>query len=135
MVVSSQVFAELNSWLRLRHEWGRADCVTVLADWVLRVRGFDPMAGLRLTYGSAGECERVTRFFSAPVALFASRLEPMLARTDSPRRGDVAVLRGLDGRPCGGLCLGAHWGSFFESGGAMAWRPPVIEAAWRVLDG
>jgi hypothetical protein len=125
--------AQLYRWAGQPFAWGSCDCVTVLADWVLQVRGFDPAADLRLTYGSAGECQRLTQFFSDPLAVFAPRLEPHgVMRTVAPVRGDLGItieVTAAGERPCGALCLGKFWVSKSENG-IVAGRPARILAAW-----
>lgn len=131
------LYAELNRWRGLTYRWGESDCVTLCADWVLRVCGIDPAAAVRLTYESAAECQRVTRFFTDPVGSVSPHLERAgLRRTDSPVPGDIGVilLRSEPGvaRPHMSLCLGETW-AFKESCGAVtAATPGKIAAAWSV---
>lgn len=130
------LFATINAWRGQPFVWGERDCCTVVADWVAQVRGVDPMADVRLTYATAGECQRVTRFFSDPVGTWERYLAPLgLPRTDAPVAGDVGILlHVMDGavRPCGGLCLGGGIWAAKSLDGAIADRPPRVVAAWAV---
>ena len=47
MSVMSEHYRELHRWMSLPHIWGESDCIIVLADWVLRVRGVDPAEAVR----------------------------------------------------------------------------------------
>lgn len=130
------VFATLNRWQGQRFEWGVFDCCTAVADWVLDRTGRDPMHDLRLTYGSAGECQRVTRFFTDPLGAVVPRMSACgLTQTATPLRGDVGlVLVGLTGsvQPHLALCIDARlWGIKVE-GGAMAVQPIKVLVAWTV---
>lgn len=133
----SPLYAELNRWLRVPYQWGENDCITLCADWVLRMRGVDPAADLRLTYGTMGECQRVTGFFTDPMPVIAPRMDRAgLSRTDAPVPGDVGLLLLPDGRgaarPYGGLCLGKQWASKMIEGGVLSNVPFKILAAWSV---
>lgn len=130
------LYAELNRWLAVPHQWGVDDCCTLPADWVRRWHGVDPAEDLRLTYASLSECQRVTRFFTDPVGLLSPRLERAgLARTASPVPGDVGVvLIPFEGRPMphGALCLGSRWAVKTVSGAVHAGEPLKLIAAWGV---
>lgn len=129
------IYRELNRWLTLPWRWGETDCIMVCADWINSVRGVDPAADLRLTYGSAGECQRVTGFFTRPLDVIGPRMAAAgLLPTAAPVAGDVAVVlqivAGLS-RPHGALCLGTQWAVKGEDG-VTAFTPQKILAAWGV---
>lgn len=130
------VFVLLNRWQAARFEWGRCDCVLAVADYVAAVTGRDPAEDLRLTYGSAGECQRMTRFFTDPMGVVAPRMDAIgLPRTQAPRRGDVGLIlapHGAHVQPYGAICVGPdQWGVKVEDG-AEVLRPVKVLAAWRV---
>lgn len=133
----SPLYAELNRWLMLTYQWGENDCVTLCSDWILRVRGVDPAAGIRMTYDSAAECQRVTRFFTDPVGAVAPYFERAgIQRTDDPRPGDVGIIlllteRGV-ARPHMALCLGRSWALKDQSGAVNAGEPLKVAAAWGI---
>ncbi|NBE05924.1 DUF6950 family protein [Paragemmobacter ruber] len=119
--------------------WGQSDCVLMAADWVRAVRGVDPAADLRLTYGSAAEAERVLRWYSDPLAVVAPRMAAAgLALTDAPVRGDVAVIDVPDERgrmrPHGAVLFGQRfWAVRAEVGVTCIARDVVaMRAAWGV---
>lgn len=131
------VYAELNRWLRLPYLWGESDCVTICADWVSRWHGVDPAADLRLTYGSAGECERATRFFSDPLGCIAPRMAAAgLNLTTQPKIGDVGLLllpvSAHAARPHGAICLGKKWAAKTLDGSVQQYEPFKVLAAWSV---
>lgn len=129
------LFQELHRWAGLPFVWGETDCVMVLADWVQRLHGVDPAADLRMAYRSAGECQRMTGFYTEPVALFDRLLTPLgIARTAAPKRGDIGiVMLTVDGRqrPHGAICAGVAWATKGEDS-VTSYRPPqrAILAAW-----
>lgn len=130
------LYAEVNRWLVLPHRWGEADCITLPADWVRRIRGVDPAEDIRLTYGSAGEAQKAWRFFSDPLGVVAPRmLRAGLASTSAPVAGDVAVLLlSVEGtpRPHGALCLGRRWAVKTMDGGVLSAEPLKVLGAWSV---
>jgi hypothetical protein len=105
--MADPLFPFLNSMMGRAFVWGECDCVTMPADWVQCRTGRDPAEGLRLTYGSAAECQRVTGFFTDPVGVIGPRLAGCgLHLTDKPKRGDVGVMAlEIGGRPFGAICL------------------------------
>lgn len=116
------LYQELHRWAAVPFAWGEMDCMTCLADWVLRVRGVDPAADIRLTYDSPASCQRQTGFLREPVAAVERCLATIggLPRVLEPQAGDVAVImaRGPDGRlsPSGALWMGSAWGCKGPSG-------------------
>jgi len=130
------VFAFANRLIGVPFRWGESDCVMVVADYVRAVTGRDPAADLRLTYSSAGECQRVTGFFTNPLGCIAPRLEACgLRRVSEAQKGDVGiVLQMVAGRapqPHGAICLGqGNW--LVKSQEAVAALVPLkVVAAWR----
>lgn len=131
------LYAELNRWLVLPHRWGETDCVMLCADWVRRWHGTDPALDLRMTYASMSECQRVTRFFTEPLACIGPRMDAAgLSRADAPRAGDVGliVIPGESGQPLphGALCLGATWAVKRQDGSVLSGPAQQRIAAWRV---
>ncbi|MFC4668928.1 DUF6950 family protein [Seohaeicola nanhaiensis] len=110
------LYQEMHRWMSAPFIWGEMDCMTCLADWVLRVRGVDPAAHIRLTYDSAASCQRQTGFMTAPVQAVERCLATIggLPRVPEPNAGDVAVILarsvGARSTPCGAIWLGEAWG-------------------------
>jgi|GEM_PF-439795 len=130
------LFAELHRWARLPFVWGESDCALVVCDWVRSVRGIDPGASLRFTYGTAGELQRLTGFFTDPLGVVTPLMESAgLDETGAPVRGDVGMLLHVIGpghaRPHAALCLGEVWAVKAEPG-VTAYRPGKILRAWSV---
>lgn len=125
----------MNRWQGSRFDWGICDCVLAVADWVLARTGVDPAADLRLTYRGAGECQRVTGFFTDPLSVIGPRMDRIAPRTDAPGPGDVGlVLVAVDGvvQPHGAVCLGGGlWGLKVEAG-AMTTKRAKVLAAWSI---
>jgi len=85
------LYATLHLWAATRHEWGWSDCMMVLADWVAKVRGFDPGDGLRGTYGHPDVCPVARGYRADPLPVLA-RAFANLPRVDSAVPGDVALV-------------------------------------------
>lgn len=122
-----------------RFEWGRCDCMSVLADWIAHVRGVDPVEHIRGQYHDALSCERLTGFVSDPVAAVQACLDTIggLERVRAPQTGDIAVLlvaTGKDERHACGLWMGAGWAVKGEQGATYLRPADVIGelAVWRV---
>lgn len=124
------LYQELHRWSTKPFVWGETDCITCLADWVMRVGGanldadrgipgIDPAALIRGTYDSRGSCQRETGFLRDPVKTVDEGLATirssagLLSRVEIPTRGDIAVIVVTDGDgrrgPCGALWLGEAW--------------------------
>lgn len=134
------LYAEIHRWATMPFVWGESDCITVLADWVARVHGRDPMENIRGTYDSRASCQRETGFFRDPVGTIDAALETIggLPRVDEPSPGDIAVIRVAEegGRvsPCGALWLGTCWACKSQRG-AITLRPDMVHgvlAIWGV---
>lgn len=133
MTRAELVAAEATRWRRLRHDWGRVDCVLIVADWVNRWTGRDPADGLRLTYDSYVGAQAATRFFTDPLGIVATRMD-FLPRTSTPRAGDAVLCTVLGGRPFAGLCTGQMVVALTEFDGVLhqPMRRTKLLAAWEV---
>ncbi|SLN36475.1 hypothetical protein AQS8620_01294 [Aquimixticola soesokkakensis] len=130
------LYFELHRLMCAPFEWGRSDCMTALADWILRVRGVDPLATVRLTYQSASEAERLYGWLSRPVQSVDHYFVPCgLGMTAAPVRGDVGIVqvRG-GGHAVGGICLGENWAFRSEDRGVVTVKPKFVSVlgAWEV---
>lgn len=138
----SPIYAELHRWRAQPFAWGWHDCIMAPFGWVERVRGVNPGAHLIGSYSSAGEVERLTRFFTDPMGCIGPMVEAVgMALTDAPRAGDIGLtLQREAGRllPCGMMCLdGDLWAALGPNGddglaGVLIARPHVIIGAWGV---
>jgi hypothetical protein len=128
------LYIEINRWLPLNFVWGETDCMIVLGDWIKRLHGVDPVEDIRGQYNSALSCQRLTGFFTDPVAVvqkFADKAS-LEKRTGPAQRGDVGVLLHVaEGKlqPVGGLCLGKSWAVKAPTG-ATTLKPIEVLAAW-----
>lgn len=123
----------IHHWHGAAHVWGECDCMLVLADWVRAVRGFDPAADLRGTYGDPDVCAvgRAYRADPLPVCRRAFGALPEVAR---PAPGDIALL-GLPGQRFlfGALRLDdTLWAMKLEGRGVVTTRAGRAMAIWGV---
>jgi hypothetical protein len=126
------LFLTLNRWKVQRHEWGFHDCMIALADWVQSVRGFDPAAGLRGTYGDPAVCPLARAYRADPEPLLRKAFAD-LPLVDVAEAGDVALVA-LPGQrfQSGALCLpGGNWALRGE-GGVLITRAARPVLVWGV---
>lgn len=130
---------EINRWMGLPFEWGRTDCCLLLADWLIRALDLpeDPAGHLRFCYDSMASCHRLTGYLRDPVAVVGGICEGVvgLARTDTPRRGDIGVVLtvGESGRQeaVGAIYTGTSWITKAPQG-LTSYQPLQVLAAWSV---
>lgn len=130
---------EINRWIGLPFVWGQTDCCLVLADWLVRALGLeqDPAEHLRYCYDSMASCHRLTGYMRDPVGVVGGICEDVvgLARTATPRRGDIGVVVALapDGREMsvGAIYTGRSWVTKSPDG-MTSYQPLRVLAAWSV---
>jgi hypothetical protein len=132
----NRAFAFANRHLSVVHRWGQSDCMTFVADWVREVHGVDPAADLRMTYGTQGECQRVTGFFTDPLAVVRPRMEALgFAEVPRAQVGDVGLLLQVVApsvtRPFGAICLGQQWVTLSDQGLELM-VPQKVIAVWGI---
>lgn len=135
----AQFLADLS---RRKWEWGKTDCLMVLADWVVLRRGVDPLARWRGTYTTHGGARMGLRVAGGMEALLSHAFASVgLERAAEPVAGDVGLVsapfawrngRAL-WRPTGAICVGDGWVMAADRGLVIA-RPPSIKLikAWAV---
>lgn len=125
------LFVALHRWAVRPHEWGGFDCMLMLADWVAELRGFDPAADLRGTYGNPEFCPIGRRYRDNPEPVLRAAFMA-LPVTDTPAPGDIALVQ-LRGSPhlMGAVRVDArNWAMKPERGGLMVTRAVVPVVAW-----
>lgn len=122
--------------VRQTFAWGIDDCITLTADWVAEVAGFDPMLDLRGRYDSLASCQRMTGFLTNPLAVIAPRMAPLATvPIGDARRGDVGLVMspGLGGMQAhGAICLGQRQWMARGVVGLTVLAPEKGLAVWRV---
>lgn len=110
-------------------EWGRNDCVLLVADWILEATGIDHVADLRGQWHDALSAMRALEERGGMQAAVTAALgEPIDWRL--AQRGD-AVLIVVDGRESLAVCAGEYALAASEHGALLA---PMVDAvcAWRI---
>lgn len=131
------LYAEIHGWMARPFIWGECDCCTVLADWVARVHGVDPIADVRGLYDDPLSCERATGFVRDPVSAIDRALASVgrFERAETPTAGDIAVVLPMAGdrRPTGALWLGRAWACKGMTG-ATTYAPSAVQvlAIWKM---
>lgn len=131
------LYAHVHSWMAQPFIWGQCDCCTVIADWVWKVHGADPIADVRGLYDDPLSCERATGFIRDPIGAIDRALASIggLERTTQPRKGDIGVIapQGADPRPTGAIWLGKAWACKGPTG-ATTYAPAAVQvlAIWKV---
>lgn len=127
------LWLEINRWAVTPWEWGRMDCMLSLADWCVAQGWPDPADDVRLTYGSAGECQRATGFLRDPLTVtqrcFGGAGLPVVAEAAV---GDIAVLKFGPTQHVGGVWTNlGQWASKDEMG-VTYYRPAMVPQVLRV---
>lgn len=122
--------------MAVRFCWGVDDCITLAADWVRHVMGFDPMQDLRGRYDSLISCERVTGFLTDPLRLVADRMGGCaVVDPGDQQRGDVGlVLSPMAGgmHAHGAIYLGKGLWVARALTGITTMTPHKVLRGWRV---
>jgi hypothetical protein len=113
--------------------WATHDCATIVCDWVLEMRGIDPMATDRTAYATEDEFEALVAPFGGLGDFVANRAAAAGIEECPPpfaQRGDVALVR-LGNQECLGLVDGRHVAVPTLAGLRLAPRA-AIARAWAV---
>lgn len=127
------LFAAMHRWAVRPHEWGVFDCMLMLADWVVEVRGFDAAADLRGTYGNPEWCPVSRRLRADPEPILREAFA-RLPVTESPGPGDIALVQ-MRGAPFlfGAVRVDArNWAIKPEAPQLLVTRAVVPVVAWGV---
>jgi hypothetical protein len=129
------LFVFLNRQLAIPFAWGGhggTDCMLMLADWVMFLRGVDPAADVRFCYDSPASCHRLMGWFRDPIAAIGDRFERVgIMRTNEAVRGDVALVR-VDGQAVGAICTGKAWAMKADGRGVHTREAAEVLAVWSV---
>lgn len=119
------------SRLEMPYEWGVNDCVTYTADALVAMTGTDYLEGIRGLWSDEDSAMRLLETFGGLAKAVQDltgfkRIEDL----NFVQRGDVCLIRDLDGRPTLGVCCGSEVGAPGEEGFVtvpmrhvrMAWR-------------
>lgn len=106
------------------------DCLMWLADWVEARRGFDPAAQWRGRYRTPLGAARIIKRRGGVIAHLDACLRPFgVDRTETPCRGDIAVVEAPEGHT-GAIVIGSMVARLGKSGIRFGTLP--ILAAWKV---
>lgn len=129
----SPLYLALHRWALTPHAWSECDCMTTLADWVLEVRGVDPAADLRGTYGDPAVCPVGRRYARDPLRVCGPAFMACGLIEADPVAGDIGLVVWPGERwISGALCLGRQWASKTEGRGVLTGRPVQVISAWGV---
>ena len=112
---AEQLVAFTSARRMLPYQPGTHDCVTTAADWVLEIRGTDPIADIRGSWDSA---EGAAAALEAQGGLIAA-MDARFTRKPKAKaeRGDLLLVKDAAGQPSLAICVGAH-----------GWSPGPTEA-------
>lgn len=111
---------------------GDADCLMLVADWIVAKRGVDPVAFCR-GYDAAEAAALVQRWGPLPRAMGRVLRHLGIRMTTDPEPGDIAAIA-LDGAAHCAIRTGRGWVTRLESGGLTLLPASRVRllAAWRV---
>lgn len=113
--------------------WGTHDCATIACDWVLAMRGIDPMAADRGAYANEEEFEGLVDPYGGLEGFVSDRAAAAgIATCPAPfaQRGDVALVR-IGNQECLGLVDGRHVAVPTLAGLRLAQRAAMVRA-WAI---
>lgn len=103
-------------------QWGFADCMLDLADWLQAASGLDLGAKWRGRYADADECRALFRRDGGITRVIrADAIAAGLVETATPQPGDIAMVKAF------GTIVGGRRQAVFPMGGIM-----VPSGRWRV---
>lgn len=123
--------------------WGKRDCLTFAADWVLIKTGIDPAAPWRATVANADDAIRLLRARGG-MRRHVEDAMAGLAHTDEALRGDVGLVRvpartragGTAKRLVGAIMFGdRRWAILTGDLGLLITRSVEPVAAWSISHG
>lgn len=130
---STAWYDALDGYLRQRaarpFAWGRQDCCTYAADWVLLATGKDPMAGLR-GLDTAVAARRTLQELGGMRAAWDARHRPHIAGPYA-QAGDIAMVSLDGGGSAMAICTGA-WLAVPGTDKVELLPITRAEATWRV---
>lgn len=86
-----KLYSMLHFWAGQPHEWSYCDCMTVAADWIKIVKGYDPAENLRGTYGNPEFCPIGRAYRADPMSL-CDKVMTGLPVVETASFGDVALV-------------------------------------------
>lgn len=112
--------------------YGEFDCMMYLANWAREVRGVDLAARWRGKYRTEREASRLMAHYGGMEALVDFAVAGILAATDAPRIGDIAIVRphGPAGE-MGAIRTGTGWAALKHHGGIWT-GAHRLAAAWSI---
>lgn len=125
----SRLAAFVDARREMLFEWGRHDCVTMAADWILEATGVDPIADIR-GWTDAKSAAKKIRALGGLRKAVTKRLGaeiPVL----TAQRGDIVMHEETD-RPGLGVCVGEWFAAPLDEGGIALVAMDRAVCAWRV---
>ncbi|TPN26633.1 hypothetical protein FKO01_25505 [Mesorhizobium sp. B2-3-3] len=123
-----------------RWQWGFCDCTLFAAGWVVEATGKDPAADLRATYFDADGAAAILRAAGGAERLVEASLSALgFRRADTPRDGDIGIVRTMTGFDAAGasvkeipaLRFGPLW-AVMSARGVMVKSLEWTGVAWRI---
>jgi hypothetical protein len=129
----TKLFQFLDQSARRPFEWGVADCVLEVADWLDRARGLAIANEYRGTYSDEAGAAAIIGPGGLEAAMSPKMVEIGLAETHEPQFGDVAVVSapGQDKPLAAILMPSGRWRMKTERGIALS-RAVTVMKAWSV---
>lgn len=91
----------------LPYAWGTHDCVTFAADWIVELRGTDPIAEIRGTWSDEETATTVLASAGGLIAAMDARFTRHPSKNEA-QRGDIVLVPDGTGRMSLGICTGMH---------------------------
>ncbi|MEF2550007.1 hypothetical protein VQ042_01340 [Aurantimonas sp. A2-1-M11] len=114
-------------------DWASTDCLSWLGEWVAVRHGINPHARYRDRYATRTGAYRLIAEHGSRQGLIDAAVAPLgLLRTDTPQRGDIALVDAPEGE-LGAIVTGTFTACLEQRGLRFRRRADApILAAWRV---
>lgn len=111
--------------------YGKNDCLLWLADWGIRLTGVDVGACWRGRCSTKLGAARILRQNGGMVAVTGAAFEPEgWRRTETPKRGDIAIVHEAKEGLTGAICLGNGMFAMARFEGRLLFKRAPVVAAW-----
>jgi hypothetical protein len=113
-------------------EYGKTDCCTFACDWVLAIRGVDPMASWRGQYTTLAQAQARMDAQGGMIDCVSDEMRAAgLVETHSAQPGDVGLVRYRDATM---LAIRSSFGWACKTERGLMIVPLECVKAWRVID-
>jgi Domain of unknown function (DUF6950) len=117
-------------WRRTRFQWGEADCILAMCNWVAERTGVDPALPWRGCYSDEEGAARIMAAHGGLLGLVRHGMAATGFKEAAPAPG-LPVVAALGGHEVAGVCTGPRIAFLAQGRGMIETRAPVL-MAWAI---